>query len=476
MRKIIYIIGTLAFAIPAITSCSSDFENLNVDPKHPQTLPSKNFFATAQYNLFNQLNTASVNFNIARFFTQQWTETTYTDESNYDMVTRQINTRHWNTLYRSVINPIRLSKEKIAEETTDNVTKNNQLAQLEIMEVYAWANLVDTYNNVPYTDAIAAGDGVLSPKYDDAATIYTDLIKRLNEVSAKITKSGHGFDDYSYGGDMAKWAKLGNSLKLRLGVNLSDVNPTLAKSTVESAIAGGVMTSNDDNFTISFTPGVFSSPLYQTVNVAGSGRKDFVAANTLIDALNAKNDPRRPKFFTTVGGVYKGGTYGASSAFDNFSHVADDIIKENGVADLFDFSEVSFLLAEAAQRNLAAGAAATLYAQGIQASMDYWGVDAAEATAYIAANPYNAANWKKSLGEQTWFAMYNRGFEAWTFNRRLDYPKFVNPVNSVTDGVPTRMTYPANEQSLNQVNWSEAVKGLSGGKDVATAKVFWDKL
>ncbi len=343
------------------------------------------------------------------------------------------------------------------------------------MEVYTWANLVDTYNNIPYTEAVSAEDGVFSPKYDDAATIYADLIKRLDAVTGTMTTSDQGYNDYSYKGDMSKWKKLANSIKLRLGVNLSDVNPALAKSAVESAVSGGLIASNADNFTVTFSPGVFSSPLYQTVNVTGSGRKDFVAANTLVDVLNELDDPRISKYFTTVGGVYKGGTYGQSSAYDSFSHVADDIIKEDGTANLFDYSEVSFLLAEAAQRGLTSGSAAALYAQGIQASMDYWGVDAADATAYIAENPYNAADWKKSLGQQTWLAMYNRGFEAWTFNRRLDYPKFEIPENSVLDAVPTRMAYPATEQNLNNTNWKEAVTHLPGGKDTPITKVFWDK-
>ena len=114
MKKILFIITVLSASMPFITSCESDITTLNVDPKHPDTLPSKTFFATAQYNLFEQLNTASVNRNISRFFTQQWTETTYTDESNYDMVTRQINTNHWNFMYRNILNTVKLAKEKFS--------------------------------------------------------------------------------------------------------------------------------------------------------------------------------------------------------------------------------------------------------------------------------------------------------------------------------------------------------------------------
>lgn len=485
MKKILYIVGILAFTLPFVTSCERDITQLNVDPKHPDTLPSDVFFATAQYNLFDRMNGANVNQNISRFFTQQWTETTYTDEANYDMVTRQINTSHWNHMYRNVLNTIKLGKEKLAEEATissepasNPVVRNNRWAQMEIVEIYTWANLVDTYNDIPYSDALnlmPGGQGSLSPKYDKADKIYSDLITRLTNVQTKITVGQAAFNDYSYNGDMSKWKKLANSIKLRLGVNLYDFAPALSKSTVESAVLSGVMASNSDNFLINYTSGNFTSPLYKNVNVAGSGRKDFVAANTYVDFMNTNADPRRSAYFTKVGGIYVGGTYGESSSFDNFSHVADDIIKENGVGDLMDFSEVSFLLAEAAQRGFSVGGlAANFYNQAIQASMDYWKVPALDAAAYITAHPYNATNWKKSIGEQAWMAMYNRGYEAWTFSRRLDYPVFTVPSGSVLPSMPKRMSYPAPEQSLNQANWAQAVTSLPGGTDVATTSVFWD--
>lgn len=504
MKKIFLIIGALTLTLPAVTSCERDITNLNVDPKHPDTLPSVNFFTSAQYYLFEQLNTNSVNRNITRYFTQQITETTYTDESNYDMVTRQINNQHWNFAYRNILNAIKLGKQKLEDESkistnpaAQTTVKNNMWAQMEIVEVYTWANLVDTYNNVPYNEAMKAqpgGTGVLSPKYDDAKSIYVDLIKRLDAAVAKISTNAAGYNDVSsYHGDMAKWKKLANSLKLRLGINLSDVDNNLAKTTVESAVKSGVISSNADNWTVTFTPGLFSSPLYQTVNPTGSGRKDFVAANTLVDVMNEKEDPRRPKYFTLVPEldkngepvkdangnivmIYEGGIFGDSNDWASYSHMADDIIKEDAKGDYFDYAEVSFILAEAAQRGFSVGdTAESFYNQAIEASMEYWGVSAREAQEYVIANPYDAANWKQAIGEQAWIAMYNRGFEAWTFSRRLDYPKFEAPEGAVTDGVPTRMTYPAPEQSLNKANWAEAVSHLPGGKDVATAHVFWDK-
>ena len=97
MKKAIFILG-MAFSFFALNSCERDITTLNVDPKHPSTLPAQTFFASSQYNLIERMITPSVNSNIARLFTQQWTQTTYTDESNYDFVTRQINTNHCSNL------------------------------------------------------------------------------------------------------------------------------------------------------------------------------------------------------------------------------------------------------------------------------------------------------------------------------------------------------------------------------------------
>jgi hypothetical protein len=63
-------------------------------------------------------------------------------------------------------------------------TKNSRNAQIEILSVYAWANLVETFGNIPYSQALNPAttsnpDGYFLPVYDDAATVY-DLLTRLN--------------------------------------------------------------------------------------------------------------------------------------------------------------------------------------------------------------------------------------------------------------------------------------------------------
>ena len=144
------------------------------------------------------------------------------------------------------------------------------------------------------------------------------------------------------------------------------------------------------------------------------------------------------------------------------------------------YSEQEFLLAEAAARGIAAaGVAATHYNNGVTASMNSWGVATVDATAYLLANPYNGtstAAWKKSIGEQAWIALYNRGFEAWNSWRRLDFPALVVPATTYNDikSVPTRLTYPASEATVNATNVTAAAATVTGG-DKLTSKIFWDK-
>src|SRR5690606_13674077 len=111
-----------------------------------------------------------------------------------------------------------------------------------------------------------------------------------------------------------------------------------------------------------------------------------------------------------------------------------------------------------------------LYIEAISTSMEYWEVDAADADAFIAAHPYDAANWKSSLGYAAWIGMYNRGIEAWYFFRRLDFPTLTVP--GVADGLVYRMPYSNDEYNQNGTNVEAAASAIGG--DEYTTKLFWD--
>ena len=153
--------------------------------------------------------------------------------------------------------------------------------------------------------------------------------------------------------------------------------------------------------------------------------------------------------------------------------MSDFFLGRGADANLLSYTEVLFLKAEAAQRGYSVGGtAATFYAQAIAASMAENEVSATDSAAYIAANPYNAANWKQSIGEEAWIALFNRGFAAWNFTRRLDISGFVLPPNNQLEGLPVRMPYSDQEYVLNRTNVNDAASKIGGDK--ATTKLFWD--
>lgn len=482
MKKILTII--LVFAMFA--SCTK-LEDLNKNIKDPAKVTGESLFTGAQKRLYDQMVTSNVNFNIVRLIMQYWTETTYLDESNYDLVTRTIPDNHWDRLYIQALKNFDESKKVITATSYPNdpstLVKSNKLAIVDVMSVYTWSILVETFGNIPYTEALDINN--VHPKYDDGLTIYKDLISRLNAdiVIMNPAWGSFGTADNMYNGNVANWLKFANSLKLRMGMLLADIpsEAALAKATVEAA-APNVFTSNSDRARLLYASSQpNTNPIWE--DLVASGRHDFVPTNTLVDTMNNWNDPRRPFYFTQIDTsttgtpklAYVGGLNGLSNDYYSYSHVADKIQEPTFEGLIFDYAEVEFLLAEAIERGYTvSGTAAAHYASGITASMEYWGVTSTDITTYLAQPvvAYSSANWKEKIGTQQWLAYYNRGIEAWTEWRRLDYPLLVAPPDAVS-AIPVRYTYPIEEQTLNGANFTAASAAIGG--DAVDTKLFWDK-
>lgn len=473
--KRIFFAGGLLLSLLATNSCQRDLTSLNEDPKHPSSVPSANLLATGLYQEFYYIHTGSVNFNNYRFFTQYWTETQYTSETNYDLITRAQPRNHFNRMYVYALNSFHQAQINLPTEVVlDQDITTNKWASLEIASISVWENVVDTYGNVPYSEALQA-ETIKSPKYDDAKSIYTDLLKRIDVAIAKINTSKIGYatnEDIVYKGSMAKWKKLANSIKLRLAINLADVDPATAKSAAESAIASGIIASEADSYSLAFDGGVFTNPLYD--DMVASGRNDFIPSSIFVNPMNTASDPRRAAYFTPLtNGTYKGGVYGTLNVFANFSHVNPTFTSGAAPGKLLSYTEVLFLKAEAAARGFSAGdTAANLYAAAVTASMTENGVSVVDATAYVAAHPFNASNWQQSIGYEAWIALWNSPFASWNFTRRLDYPVLNAPAQSYIGGIPYRMPYSDQEYVINNANVSAAATAIGG--DEATTKLFWD--
>ena len=481
MKKILLFISFIALTV----SCSDDITGLNADTKNPTTTKPEYLFTNAQHALVDQIVNASVNKNVFRLFTQYWAETTYPDESQYNLTTRPIPDFHFTTLYRDVLRDFKESKTaldgQIVAGAAETAVLNNKKAIVAIMSAYTYSVLVDTFGDVPYTEALDI-EGHPLPKYDDAQTIYKDLISKLTTASAALDASAASFGsaDLIYGGNTAKWKKFANSLRLRLAVNMYDVDAAYATTQINAAVSDGLIASNTDNADLHYL-GAEPNANQLYVDIVASNRKDFVIADTFVNKLNELSDPRRAKYFTFAPETtnYIGGKYGASNSYTNYSHINETILEPTFPGTIFDYTETQFLLAEAAARGVAVGGTAiTHYNTAITASMESWGVADADIALYLAQPSvvFDAVNWKKSIGEQAWIALYNRGFEAWTSWRRLDFPVLVAPASTYNDitSVPTRYKYPAGEQTVNAKNVTAASALINGG-DLLTTKVFWDK-
>lgn len=499
MKRIVYILSIVLL----VSSCS-DLEDLNKDEKNSSKPPASSLFTGAAKGIAEQVVNTSVNKNIFRLVNQQWTETTYIDESIYQWTTRKISDNHWGAYYAGTttkdgsLGDLIEAKKAIENEVIiasdpqfvakTNIRKN-QLAMIDILIVYSYQILVDTFGDVPYSEAFEGAKNYLG-KYDKAVDIYKDLIVRLDNDIANINVSNAGFGqaDIIYGDNLALWVKFANGIKLKLGINLkaSGLEDAIADAAIISA-SKGVFTSNADNAKISYEKNIpNTNPVF--VELVSSGRHDFVPAEPFVDALVAKNDPRTKVYFAQnlkdENGnplPYIGGVVGVKNSFGKFTHISDIIQAPDFKGTYMDYAEIEFLLAEAVERGIAVdGTAESHYINAIKASMQDWGLSTADANTYLAQTTvaYTTATgtWRQKIGEQAWYAMFNRGFEGWTFTRRLNFPALIPPSNadaSAEGEIPSRMTYPIREQTLNATNYKAAAAAIGGDK--LKTKLFWDK-
>lgn len=484
MKKIILTISVLAFVF---TACTDKFEGYNTDKKNPANVPGEALFSNAQKELSDYVNNTNVNINIFLLMAQYWTETTYVEEANYDLVNRNIPDNIYARIYLRILTDLKESK-KLIEETevlaSLEAEKQNKLQIIELLNVYAWAHLVDVFGAVPYTEALDPTN--VYPVYDSGVSIYNDLFTRLDNALANLDAGAGSFGsaDLYYGGDVASWIKFGNSLKIKMAITIADADNTKAKAAVEAAVSGA-FASNADNCLM---PYMTTSPNYNQLyaDLVASGRHDFVPANTLVDVMNTLADPRCDAYFadmldtSTVTGVekfaYVGGAYGYLNSYSQCSHISAPIQLPDFPGIILTYHEICFYLAEAAERGYTVGQTAEQwYNAGITASFDYWGVSnvATYLTKPEVAYSTAAGTWRQKIGIQSWIANYVSGAVAYNNWRRLDYPILNLPelVTSYSD-IPRRFTFPVNEQTLNEDNYYAAATMIGG--DLVTTKVFWD--
>ena len=147
--------------------------------------------------------------------------------------------------YITKLNRLFQIQNALQENPSENV---NKIAICRILRAYHFHQLTDVAGDVPYFNAMQGENGNLKPKYDTQREIYLDMFKELDEAASSLDASKPGFQsaDLFYKGDVTKWKKFAYTLMLRLGMRLTKVEEPLAKTWVQKAITGGVITDNTD--------------------------------------------------------------------------------------------------------------------------------------------------------------------------------------------------------------------------------------
>jgi len=271
-----------------------------------------------------------------------------------------------------------------------------------------------------------------------------------------------------YGGNLTKWRKFANSLRLRLAIHLAKVDPATGQREAQAAIAAGVFQSNADNAQLLYLAGAPNqNPIYNDAR----GRDDYGMSKTFVDSLLSWRDPRLPVFAQlnkdtivanrTYEGMPNGLNDGGGPALFYISRYGA-YWRETPAAplELLTYSEVRFLEAEATQRGWITDNPDTLYTGAIRASMQQYGISDSATNAYLSDTVrvrYNAANGLTQIAYQKWVSLFMQGMEGWTEVRRTGVPALVPGPNAVLPKIPERLPYANNELVLNKANVDAAV-------------------
>ncbi len=510
MKKIIYNKSTILITGLALmlSSCEKNFETINNDPNNPRSVPNSYLLVGAERGIMDNTTDVWWGANMGNQLAQYWSSNQYSSESRYQF-RPGITNAYWGLFYSGGLNDpgsginvgglneLNVIIQNCIADPAGNAASGfagNQIASATILRVWILQTMTDAWGELPYSQALQP-NLYRAPKYDSQASIYAGLMSEMNSALSQINTAEAGpTGDLIYGGDMDLWTKFGNSLKMRLALRMADVDPANAKTAFEAAATAGGLTANADNALWPYGTGTDANPIYGNRYV--DNRNDYCASDVFLNKLDSLSDPRLAAFFNpaVATGLYVGEVYGltegnaAATPNSQVSQRSDLTLSADLPGIFMDYAQVEFMLAEASERGWSVtGSAQSHYDAGVGASIEYWttlnGTPAtpADITAYLAqpmvdyTNPASGSTYKEKIGQQKWIALFNQGTQGWTEWRRMDFGILRLPADGVLDtydGIPLRMKYPVDEQTLNSGNYNAAI--ASQGPDLQGTKVWWD--
>ena len=504
------IAGLGAAMLLSAGACRTDeLIKVNEDPNNPTSAPPQAVFTYAsRIAMARWFGSNPTNMRGPVLTAQQLAQVQYPDEDTYLRLDGTVTDASFIFTYAQEL--------KNFQAVIDAGTADNQpllWGPAQVMRSLIFGYVTDVWGDVPYSEALKgdATEAVILPAYDPQKDIYAGLFKDLNDaVTAIATGTGSGSlggADPIYGGNALKWERFGNSLRARYAMRLANVDPATARAQLNAAIAapGGLMASNADNAQMKWPgDGVYDNPWA----VNNRTRDDHRLSDRLVAEMVPYGDPRiavyaQPTLCFVQGGAgcpsnppqFAGMPNGLTAAqAGNFSSTSSRPGRVFYSTDRFcsscpalpgaafpsfilTYAEVSFILAEGAQRGWIGGSAAGYYEQGIRASMEQWGVtNDAAINAFLANSAIAYKGGTEGLRQialQKWIALYTDGVEAWSEWRRTCVPSTVRPgPAAIINSVPRRYQYSTREHSVNATNVDAAV--ARQGADEFTTRIYWD--
>lgn len=430
MKKLSFI---FAIALGMLTVSCDSYLDINENPNSPAeaNMTTDILFPAAEMNLAGSYGDF---FRITggyfgQYYSQAFGTSNYLDYSRFAMSATRSSVDY------TQLNQRALKNLKTVCELAEQSEEWGTFLAAKTLRAFIYQILVDAYGEVPYTEALDAGNA--TPKYDAGADIYAGVLAELDEALAKVSDGDRVATNFLLPGKTASaWIQLANAVKLKMLTResgVADVSAQIGALVSQNNFPAGDVAwadcwSNESGAMSPFYAEEFSSAW-------GSTQINCIANIAIIGTMQQKNadgdivyeDGRLAAFFEPNGsGVYTGGISGS-----NFSTSSDykstywcrPVATFDMPVYLITKSEIEFFIAEYYAKAGNSGQAQAHYNAAIQASFATAGV--AGAADAIAKFPYDQANYKRSIGISKWIALAGvNTFEGWCEARRLDYPAF----------------------------------------------------
>jgi len=507
----IFLSGLLALFL--VGGCTGDFEEINTDKRvlaEIDVATIGNVYASTQYDGLMSGWAFQISQNLfSDLYSQYYSNWQTKFQTDRNVLNRDWLGAAWGSFYSTAAKNMEVILEKTDPVLVPGLEKQYALAQ--IWKVFMYQRITDYWGPIPYS---AVNNGEETVSYDGQQEIYTDFIALLDAATTMLAsytgENAFGTNDQIYGGEVDKWITFANTLRLRVALRISKVNPSLAQAQAEKAAAAGVMESNDDNavFQTSQGDGGWNPlPIMLPWN-------EFRMSASMESVLKGYADPRLSAYFrpAVTTGLYTGMRNGLTVAqisepqrhYDNLSTMAERWSTPGNEfttpIEVILASEAYFLRAEGALKGWNMGITPEeAYNKGIEMSLSYWGADAAAIAAYqqSSATPVGVSDFNsppmttipvkfgasadeqlEQIITQKWIALFPDGWEAWGDIRRLELPNLYPIMNSDNPDVPVgsimrRVGYVPNEFATNQAAVDDAITKL-GGPDIASTRLWWD--